>query len=35
MFMFNYIFNNKDNKNKNNNNKKNSSSFKNGNTFLA
>lgn len=30
MFMFNYIFNNKDNKNKNNNNKKNSSSFKNG-----
>lgn len=28
--MFNYIFNNKDNKNKNNNNKKNSSSFKNG-----
>lgn len=29
MFMFNYIFNNKDNKNKNNNNKKNISSFKN------
>ena len=31
MFMFNYIFNNKDNKNKsNNNNNKNNSSFKNG-----